>query len=203
MTDAEWAGENPPPKKKAVPTWLWFCGGGCLLAVVALVIVVMLAMKEIEFMGDTDKQWELLEDRIPFVEEQRPEWDMIGGTRIPFNGWMLTDAGTAIMIMDIGTGDSEEVRNQFFDENFDGSVFGMGGQDDKTVSTLEVQGTTVDVSQYTQTQGGTTSSIAIIDITAEEDVGLLLLMLTEPNSSDGFTDEKITSFLEPIRLGGE
>ena len=35
MTGEEWADEPEVPKKKGgLPGWLWFCGGGCLIAVI-------------------------------------------------------------------------------------------------------------------------------------------------------------------------
>ena len=32
MSDTSWEGEasEAPPRKKGMPKWLWFCGGGCL-----------------------------------------------------------------------------------------------------------------------------------------------------------------------------
>lgn len=203
MTDAEWAGENPPPKKKSVPTWLWFCGGGCLLFVIAMVIVAMLAVKEFERMSDPELQWTTLEARLP-IDERPAEWEMLGGNRIGLKGWMLQhEDGYMMTVMDFPGAESKEVRRQFFDENFDGSVMGVGGRDDVTVQDVQVQGTTVEVARFSQTQGGQTTSSAVIDVTGEEDIGLLVIMLSRIGKSNAFTDEEIVEFLEPIRLGNE
>ena len=119
-------------------------------------------------------------------------------------GWMLMhDEGYMMTIMDFPGGESEEVRKQFFDENFDGSVMGVGGRDNISVRDVEVKGTTVEVARFSQTQGGQKTTSAVVDVTGEDDIGLLLIMLSRPGSSDDFTDEEIVDFLEPIQLGTE
>ena len=38
MTETNWGESEAPVRKKSIPTWLWFCGGGCLLALIVSIV---------------------------------------------------------------------------------------------------------------------------------------------------------------------
>ena len=80
MTGVDWgteANEAPKPKKR-VPTWAWFCGGGCLLALIATVAVFAFGAMKVREMVDTEKQAEELQRELPF--DQLPEGAQLIGT---------------------------------------------------------------------------------------------------------------------------
>ncbi len=72
MNDIDWGSEaKAVPKAKArFPKWLWFCGGGCLLAVIASVVLVVVIGKIAKEKLDPEKQWTKLEKILP--HEERP-----------------------------------------------------------------------------------------------------------------------------------
>jgi len=80
MAEVDWGNEaNDAPKaKKRVPTWAWFCGGGCLLAVIAAVAVALFFGSKVSNMMDQDKQAAELRAELPF--DELPEGTQIIGT---------------------------------------------------------------------------------------------------------------------------
>src|SRR5262249_40196208 len=73
MADTTWSSEEPTaPKKKSIPTWVWFCGGGCLLAVLVAIVGIALAIPMVARMKDPKVQWERLAHILPY-DEQPPE----------------------------------------------------------------------------------------------------------------------------------
>ena len=73
MADTAWSSEEPiAPKKTSIPTWVWFCGGGCLLAVLVAIVGVALAIPMIAKARDPKVQWERLAHILPY-DEQPPE----------------------------------------------------------------------------------------------------------------------------------
>lgn len=71
MTEIDWgseAKELPKPKKR-VPTWLWFVGGGCSLALVVAIVVGAFFVRSCSRMMNQDEQWAKLGKFLPFDEQ--------------------------------------------------------------------------------------------------------------------------------------
>ncbi len=79
MTEVDWGSEaNEAPKaKKRIPTWAWFCGGGCLLAIVAAAIAAFALFRAGASMMDQEKQSAALGEVIAF--DPLPEGTQIVG----------------------------------------------------------------------------------------------------------------------------
>lgn len=207
MTDAEWAEENPAPSKKLVPTWLWFCGGGCLLAVVVAVLLFMWGVGKAQELIDADVQYPELEKVIE-MDERPEEWEFIVAMPIPGTMKMYTfsdDRGFAVIIMDIAENQVEEVKDQVFNTDFDGSFAGMGGRKDMELSTIDVQGRSIEMMTYYQEGGGSQSGesghAATIDITPENDGGMVLMMLIRAGSGEKITADEVNEVLKPLHIG--
>jgi len=68
MSEVDWgteANEAPKPKSR-VPKWAWFCGGGCLLALVLGGVLAFLIFKKAQEAMDVDKQSASLAQELPF-----------------------------------------------------------------------------------------------------------------------------------------
>jgi hypothetical protein len=80
MSDVDWGSEGKelPKPKKRVPLWVWICGGGCLLAVIALVAVIVFVASKASHMMNQDEQWAKLAKVLPF--DEKPQDVMIVGT---------------------------------------------------------------------------------------------------------------------------
>ena len=59
MSDVDWGSEGKelPKPKKRVPLWLWICGGGCLLAIIAAVALAIFVFSKASRMMNQDEQW--------------------------------------------------------------------------------------------------------------------------------------------------
>lgn len=205
MTDTEWADENPAPSKKLVPTWLWFCGGGCLLAVILAVVGGMWAMTKIEVYTDEDVQYDNLANEIAF-DERPAEWDFLMYMPFPEGMWTFTDSrGYMIMIMQVSEGDAEDTREQMFNPDFDGSVGGMGGRKDAEFAEVMIQGREIDMMTYYSSgpgqSGGSSGQAASLDITAPGDDGLLMMMIIRLSGSEKITVEDAAEVLAPFHIG--
>jgi len=68
MSEVDWgteANEAPKPKSR-VPKWAWFCGGGCLLALILGGVLAFLVVRKAQDAMDVDKQSASLEKALPF-----------------------------------------------------------------------------------------------------------------------------------------
>ncbi|MBL8802593.1 MAG: hypothetical protein JNN27_11390 [Planctomycetes bacterium] len=68
MSEVDWgteANEAPKPKSR-VPKWAWFCGGGCLLALILGGVLAFLIFKKAQEAMDVDKQSASLAEELPF-----------------------------------------------------------------------------------------------------------------------------------------
>lgn len=69
----DWGNEGGEalPKKKRIPSWVWWgCGGGCLFLSLIVIAVVVFASRAIRESIDPDKQWPRLAEVLAF--DQRP-----------------------------------------------------------------------------------------------------------------------------------
>ncbi|MAF64391.1 MAG: hypothetical protein CMJ84_01855 [Planctomycetes bacterium] len=203
-----------PPTKRAFPLWLLFCGGGCLLAVLATLVVGGLLINQFKGFNDPDVQWARIEEHLPF--DQRPEelellfgGGMMGIEMITFND----SRGYAMVFQSFDISEAGEARDQLFDPEFTGSVVGFGGRKDLQEGTIEIQGRQLDVLRFYQfedeegsEEGGETPAragvSALIDLTAEGEPGLFVVQIVRAtHDSDPVPDEYIRDFLAPFHVG--
>lgn len=200
---AEWANEpEVPKKKKGLPGWLWFCGGGCLIVVVLAAIGAIFAVKQFEGFTDQTVQWEKLSASVE-IDVPPEGWSFHKMPMVPFDQFIFTGAGGStftLMIMEPpGAAEMEEI----FSEDFDGGAV-MGLQEVKDIEhgSILVQGRELRVVHFIQKvvmQGE--SDGAYIDITPEDSEDFWLLVAATPAKLDAITDDYIRDFLLPFHIG--
>ena len=121
-----------PPKKRAVPSWLWFCGGGCLLAILLVIVGGIFVFSKIEGATDGEVQWPLLNEVLPFDERPQNLEMMVGLHILNYDQFQLIETNHAwqFTVVTIEGDDGEKARQElFYDEevHFPDSV---GGQID-------------------------------------------------------------------------
>ncbi|MDP6538075.1 MAG: hypothetical protein QF903_05230 [Planctomycetota bacterium] len=203
-----------PPAKRAFPLWLLFCGGGCLLAVLAALVVAGLLFKQFQGFNDPDVQWPRIEERLSF--DQRPEELnlLFGGGMMGVEMFTFEDSrGYAVIFQSFDISEADEARDQLFDPEFTGSIAGLGGRKDLQAGTIEIQGRVLDVLRFYQFEdeeageGGEGSPAragvsALIDLTAPGDPGLFVVQVVRAtHTSDPVPDEYLRELLAPFHVG--
>lgn len=215
MSESEqsWSEEESagPPRKKGIPGWLWFCGGGCLLALIAAIVLGVFAFRTVKQGLDPEVQWPKLQKTLPF--DERPEnLTLQWGSQLGFGIYTLFDQqdGYVAVLYDFPSAEQGD-RGKIFSEEFKGGFMGIGEMKGRTVSTVEVQGRTLDVVRFYQ-EGGSSGGgpgqpdvraghSAFLDLTQEGATNFVLLFLISIEGDEEISDEEIRTFLEPFQVG--
>ncbi len=213
MSERSWgeADSAPPPKKKGIPTWLWFCGGGCLLAVVLAIVVVTWAASKLAGSTDPEKQWPKVAEILPY-DERPPELDLKWGSDIGMGMYVFDDSrGYAAILMHLPGGGSAD-RDKLMNPDAETGFMNFGKRKDAKASKLKIQGRELDVLKFHQMSdaGGESSGgapkvgagpSALVDLTPEGEAGFLILQLVSLHSKEEVSDEAIETFLKPFHVG--
>lgn len=221
MSDSQWADQETVQKKKAIPTWAWFCGGGCLLLVLVLVIGGVFTARAFKGMMDPEEQWPKLEKILPF--EERPQnLDMVFGMNIlgQTQQYTLLDSrGFTAVIQSVSGPQGANMRKQMFDAEEPKLVGNMGMLDFENAqkTTIDVQGRDLRVVRLEMALGEMMQLIpgveedmeesggghmAYVDLTEEGDSGMMWLQYTRRGGDGGpITDDDIRAFFEPFQVG--
>lgn len=212
MSERSWgeADSAPPPKKKSIPTWLWFCGGGCLLAVIIGIAAVAWLASNVTFSTDPEKLWPKVAEVLPY-DERPPELEPQFGFDMGVGMYYFRDKRgfMAVLFHMPVAGDSD--RDKFM--NPESEVGFMGRRKDAHASKLKVQGRELDILRFQHLSGNSdgpsskdapevdSGPAAMVDLTRDDQSGFLILQLVRTNSADAIGDDEITRFLEPFHVG--
>lgn len=206
MSESTWgdADSTPPPKKKTIPTWLWFCGGGCLLAVILAIAGGAWVASRFSGATDPEKQWPKVAEILPF--DQRPsELELKFGLDLGMQMYYFDDRrGYMAVLMHMGLGGRHE-RDQFM--NPDGGM----GRKEAQAGKITVQGRELDLLRFQHmgkqgdAQPGTPEvndgPAVFVDLTPEGASGFTILQLVSLRAPGPIADEVIQEFLKPFHVG--
>jgi hypothetical protein len=216
MAETSWGAEPEAPRKRGIPGWVWFCGAGCLLALIVAVVGGVFAFRGIKKAVDPEAQWAAIDEVLPY--DERPEgWAPqvgFGSSLLGFETFVLIQTGggpaggagpggLVAVLMVVGGAQGEDLRRQMLDPRHGELPFGLGGRTDAKRSTVEVQGRSLDLLRATQLggqHGG--GATAIVDLTEEGSKRALVLQLLRPASPEPIGDGEIAAFLEPFEVPG-
>jgi len=210
-TELEWGKEDEAPAKKRgcfLPVWLWGCGGGCLLAIILSIGGGVYCVGKFQDAIDPEAQWAKLDKVLPF--EERP-----GGLELMF-GWSLgleyyvlmdVNSGYMVSVYYFDSGDAAEGREAFFNPEVKAGVMGVGERKDEELSTVLIGSRERQVMRFNQSNvdfqfGGVDANAknsgysAVVDITTEEDPGLLVVMFMSLNGQTEIPDEDLVHFFD-------
>lgn len=209
MTEQEWAdvphAPDVPPKRRGLPGWLWFCGGGCLVALVLVLVGGYFVFEFFREASDPEIQWPKFEK---FVEVgERPEgWRIFG---LPFvDGFALEDpsSGTAITLWVF-----KESQKNDFEEVFSGGFEGGGlpvisEVENTELTEVVVQGRKMRMVRFTQTNlvdelDGARG--AFLDITPDGGSRPQLMQIITREKDAPISEELLAELLRPFHLGPE
>jgi hypothetical protein len=199
--------------KKGVPKWIWFCGGGCLLMILFLVVVAIFAVGWVRDGADKEKQWPNVEHVLHY-DERHPGYELVWGQRIPFVGveiYTFTQNEAAIpegaarltaVLMKFPAGAADEAAQMLDAEQQE--------QGEVSEVVVNVQGRDLEGLRLTNQGGGSpfpggpkqesgaTLMVALHESGATEPV---VLMLIRANSTTEVSDDDLVQFLDPFHVG--
>ncbi len=101
----DWGNEakEQPKAKKRIPTWAWFCGGGCLLAIIAGIVFAVIGYTVVRKAADQDGQWASLATVLPYDAAPGDTLTISDATPEKLNQELHIDAEGNVEALDIGS----------------------------------------------------------------------------------------------------
>lgn len=216
MAETAWTEEQTTgPKKKSIPTWVWFCGGGCLLAVLLAVVAIGFGFRAINQARDPDVQWARLAEVLPF-DERPKEMELVMGVHIVGDQYTFKDdRGFQVQIQNHAGKDGTQGRQDMFgtdDPKFPQNMVVMKFEDLQPGS-VEIQGRDLRLLRMRMELAGVLNklipkearegmgSMAFVDLTPEGREGMLLAQFTRLKGTEPITDDEIREILKPFHVG--
>ncbi len=216
MAEVDWGNEaNEAPKKKSrVPKWAWFCGGGCLLAIVAAGVVAVLAFNFAKDAADPETQWARLAEVVPY--ETRPEGNIVG-FKIPFQDIQFftlpQENGVSGAFLIAAGPEGEDFRAQYFDgeKKIDlGPIAGNMGRFNVEEGVLNLQGRELRTLRFTsheRSEGDDKElspmhkSTLAVDLTKDGSDTAVIFQYDVTKSLAPVDEKAVVEFLAPFKLG--
>ena len=211
MAEDSWGDEVDEQKitaKKGIPVWVWGCGGGCLLMLIATIVVVAIGASWISDATDPDVQWPRVAEHLP--HEERPVVHMImdnpAGRFIPGLDMMMqiSDPADGYQVMLLVGDEGNDVIEQM--KNAQNAGLGeLGGSRNAEQGTVVLEGHEAPATRYFATgTGGMLDddpsrgpSIAI-DISGNGQKDVLLIVTTVGDEEDELTDERLHEIVSEL-----
>lgn len=217
MAEVTWTEEGPsaPPKKK-IPTWMWFCGGGCLALIVLGVVAAGVAFKFAKKAMDPETQWAELAKVLPY--DERPQnLKILFGNQLGGEQFQLHDdrSGFSIQIQHHTGKDGTEGREKLFGSDtpeFPSNLLVMKFEDMKP-GLVNVQGRDLRVIRMRMEFAGIAKkmmpkdgekalgAMIFVDLTQPNEEGMLFLQVTREGGADPISDEELGDLLKPFHVG--
>lgn len=213
MAETAWTEHEAPPQKKKIPTWVWFCGGGCLAAVILGVIVIGLVFSYGKKAFDPERQWPNVAKVLPY-DERPPEMHLVFGNQLGVEIYqIMDDRGYQLQLQRHTGSDGAEARKSMFQTDPPDIPTNMGVMkfEDLSLGTVEVQGRELAVVRMKL--GGMMKSMAPkeaqeafgemmwADLTPEGDLGMTMLQVQRLRSGGPITDDELRDILKPFHVG--
>lgn len=204
MSETTWSEEGDrerAPKKKGVPSWVWWgCGGGCLLLTLALAALGVFAARTFRASTDPEKQWPKLGEVLHF--EQRPAGlELAFGLSLGADQFHLLDAekglrATLIEFPPTADSDYRQLMNP------DASLpLGLGQPIEPEEGTLSIQGKVVPCLRFTrikpEPEEGEGPGIRV-DLTGERSRPRTLEL--RRRAAGRIEDAEVEAFLAPFQV---
>ncbi len=200
MSEVEWSeeSEEAPRKKRGIPKWVWLgCGGGCLVALILAVVLVVLGFKAWDKMRDPEYTWENVVKILPY--DERPEgYQPVVGMGIFGQSTFVFEVGELGTVMNVQSVANHEGLDMQFDPD---SMVNKIGITDTEVGTIELQGRETRVMRLQRwapdSDEGEGGGSIRVDVTGDGSVYAFVEIIS--NRGDGsVSDELVQDILEPF-----
>jgi len=212
-TELGWGEEETMPRKKRgclLPTWLWACGGGCLLMMITVGGCLFWGIGQVKKVMDPEVQWPRLQKVLPF--DERPDHlQMVMGVQIGgMENYTMMDLERGLQVGlyyfdDNESSDAKDSLWTFFDPEAETASSSMIGRGNEKLGVIRIGSRDRTVMRFTQENfsfgneeiAKQTSGPSIsVDITSEEDPGLLFLVFMDPGGEFEIPDAEILDFFD-------
>ncbi|MCH2105361.1 MAG: hypothetical protein MK291_01815 [Planctomycetes bacterium] len=216
-TELGWREEEAAPKKKSgclLPTWLWACGGGCLLMMILLGAGLFWGVGQVKNLIDPEVQWPRMQKVLPF--DERPEHvQMLAGMQMfGMENYTLMDFERGLQISvyyfdDNESSDADDSRWTFFDPEKETTSSSMINRDNERVGVIRLGSRDRKVMRFTQEtlsfgseemKEQASGPCLAVDVTPEDSPGFLFVMFFEAGGEFEIPDEHVLSFFESFYL---
>lgn len=205
MNDANWPDETPLPKKRGVPKWIFFCGGGCLLVAIAVVALSLYLLPKFKDLGEADAQLPVLQSALAF-DPLPPEMQFVMSMPIPMRIFVFQDTrGYIVNFTVTNAGQREEMRGTLLNPDFGGA--GLAQRRNAVSAEVTVQGRELTGLRCTQemdamfSQTAREGSSILLDVTPEEGTNTVFVQITRTGGDVPVSDEEVRTILEPFHVG--
>ena len=203
---AEWGDEGgaPPKKKGGIPKWVWIgCGGGCLLALIAIAALGIFAFSVGKKFTDPEYAWEQLETLLPY-DERPAGYTPLGGGFFKTENYVIKADGSQLFAILMRLPGSSEFDDVFDPDSMSNrGVMGFGEITDAEHGTIELQGRETRcmrfnawVPESAKEEGYEGASIRV-DLKGEG-ANYVLIQFTLSGDGERVEDEDVIAFLEPF-----
>jgi len=207
MSESPWSDESAAaPKKKSVPTWAWWVGGGCLFMLLAFGVAAFVMVSFFKKATDPERQWPEVAQVLAY--DKRPEnLTLVFGSQIGLDLFFFHDKhGLVVVLMRLPADDDRTSRKQAFESK--------GGRHSMQSGSIKVQGRDLQVMRFVQ-EGGPSSSSAgepsrgtggsvLVDVTPEDAERPVFLQVTRTDGKDEpIPDQTVIDILAPFHVGPE
>ena len=222
MAETTWTEDSPgEAPKKRVPTWVWFCGAGCLAMIVLGIILAVFFVGFVKNATDPEKQWTAIEKILPY-DERPAEMTPIISINVGAEQFTIHDSrGYDIQIQHYPASRAEELRSQLFGEKPELPKHMLGLKfESMTPGTVDVQGRELHVlrlrgslpefvrKMMPKEGNEQLANMLFADVTPEGRDDLVIWQMSRSpdrrksdHESGPITDEEIRSELKPFRIG--
>ena len=155
MSADDW-GEEQPAKKRGVPSWVfWGCGGGCLLAILAVVGMLAFGGSVLREAFDPEQAWDGVAKLLPH-DERPADWEAYGTSRFGIGFYVLRPPGPKAVLIVQSARDPREVDAQLTPNSPANAAWRwvLEGVRDHEAGTIELQGRTTRSLRFSGTFAG-------------------------------------------------
>ena len=207
MTESEWSlEEEPAPKKKGIPKWVWFgCGGGCLLAVVLTVLLSVVVGNFVKEALDPEAQWPKLARVLPFDERPEGVELYMGLSIMGQENYTLIDKELRLYASVLRLrGEDASQFDQLLEGDLQGTPFGLGQPVEPEKGEAEVQGRVCRLLRFSSVRGQSFADDRAdlgpgmwLDLSSPSG-DMRLIQFRRMGSEELISDADVQAFLEPF-----